>query len=246
MANEWVPARLIHKQVWSPGLATIRLEAEVDDFEPGQFAQLTVEPSERPLKRAYSYASAPGQPPEFFVIGVDGGALSPTLVALERGDPVFITREAKGLFTLADVPTDRVPWLIATGTGLAPYISMLRCERVRAAYPGFVVVHGARSAEDLAYGDELRAFERESGGSIRYIALTSRHDLGEIPKGRLTDALADGRLEALAGRELDTSAHVLLCGNPAMIADMQTLLAERGLKRHSKREPGHVTTERYW
>jgi ferredoxin--NADP+ reductase len=246
MPAEWLPTQVIDRRTWTPGLVTLRFDADLGDFTPGQFAQIALTEEERPLKRAYSLSSPPGAPPEVFVIAVDGGALSPSLTDLQVGDRAFITAEPKGHFTLAEVPTDRTPWLIATGTGLAPYIAMLRHAPTLAAYPGFVVVHGARTRDELAYGDELRALEQSTGGRVRYVPLTSRQDLDHAPKCRITEALVDSRLEQLAGRPLDTSAHVLLCGNPAMIAEMQTLLAERGMKRHTKREPGHITTERYW
>jgi len=245
----WLPATVSDYRTWCPGLASLVLDRSVP-FRSGQFVTLTCHPEGgRKAKRAYSIASAPGEPLEFYIVEVEGGAVSPGLCALKQGDPVFVSDKGKGLFTLDEVPDGpRDLWMIATGTGLAPFRSMLRTPGALDRFEHVVVVYGARRLEQLGYLDELHALQRDWQGRLIVIPLISREEPPEhaLP-GRVTDRLRDGSLEARAGLQLSPEhSHVMLCGNPAMIAQMNELLGERDMVRNTRRSPGHITTEKYW
>lgn len=241
--DRWEVTRVAARRTWDDGLFTLRLDA-ARDFTPGQFTRVGLRLDDHDVHRAYSIASAPGRPLELFVVRVEGGRLTPSLDALAPGDALWVDRRCRGKFTAAALPDDaRRLWLVGTGTGLAPYVAMLRDGAVLDRFDEVVVVHGARWARQLAYREELAA---EDGW--RYVAALTREDADGLPRGRLPDLLASGALEAAAGLRLDPDAgdHVLLCGNPSMIEAMKDRLAARGLPPHTRRAPGRVHTERYW
>lgn len=238
--------RVAKVQPWSYGLRTVTLDYIPEPFVAGQFFQLALEVDGAPLKRSYSAASAPGAPLEFFLSLVENGALTPGLFALEPGHELGVDPKALGFFTLREVPEAKVLWLVATGTGLGPYISMLRNRKDLERFEKILVVHGARTHGQLAYAAELRGFAL-ADPRVRYLPLSSRDEApADGLTGRITTALSSGALEEKAGVAIDQDAHVLFCGNPQMIEDMTALLKERGLRKHKRREPGHYNFEKYW
>jgi ferredoxin/flavodoxin---NADP+ reductase len=249
MAAELLPARVTDRQDWSRGLFSLTFDLAVP-IRAGQFVTVgTVPDGDRHTRRAYSVASAPGEPTELLVVEVDDGRVSPLLSAARPGDTLYVSERGKGLFTLDAVPPGRELWLIATGTGLAPFRSMLRDGAALGAHPTIVLAYGVRHPEQLAYLGELRALAAAlPPGKLRIVPLCTRAEPppGGLP-GRVTERLDDGTLEAEAGLTLDPArSHALLCGNPEMIDAMLERLAARGMARHTPRAPGHVTTERYW
>lgn len=240
----WTTGEVLGRRDWTPELFTLTVAAAVAPFEPGQFLRLGLARDEHLLSRAYSVASAPGAPLEFYVALVQDGALTPALHALAPGEALAVTVEAAGHFTLAHLPDAEQLWLVATGTGLAPYLSMLRTEEPWRRFGRVILVHGVRLHADLAYADELRALAASRG--LVYLPLVTREPPREgVIGGRIPARLAE--LEARAGAPLDPArSQVMLCGNPDMVEEMEALLAARGLHRHHKGRPGNVTAERYW
>ena len=242
----WVEATIVQRWGWAEGLFTIQLDATLDSFQPGQFVNLGLRLDGELVRRAYSIASAPGAPLEFYLVRVDGGALSPQLCALREGDSVQLERQPQGFFTLHYVPSARDAWLLSTGTGLGPFMSMLRSGQLWERFDNVVLVNGVRRGEHLAYQEELRQLAR-TRPSVRYVPLVTREAHPSAIRARIPQALREGLLEEASGLEIDPShTHVLLCGNPAMVEDASEALSERGLRRHRVRRPGHVTTETYW
>jgi ferredoxin--NADP+ reductase len=227
---------------------TLTVEAPLEPFRPGQFMNIGLPNGDEPIFRAYSLASAPGAPLEVFLSEVESGAVSPSLFHMAVGDPVLIDPMPHGFFTLDWVPDAKELWLVATGTGLGPFISMLRSGEPFRRFEHVVVAHGVRRIDHLAYADELHALAAQVERRLTWVPIVSREQVPpDMLAGRLTSALVDGRLERAAGRALDPArAHLMLCGNPAMIDEMLDLLGQRGLRRHRARKPGHVTVEKYW
>jgi ferredoxin/flavodoxin---NADP+ reductase len=245
MSTGFLPYRIEQVKTWSEDLRTIILDHVPAPFEAGQFFQLSL-PGRGPTeKRSYSAASAPGQKLEFFVSRVPHGSLTPDLFRQEVGQEILVDPVPLGFFNLNEVPEAKRLWLVATGTGLGPYISMLRTPGLLSRFDQVIVVHGVRTIEHLAYADEL--LEHAAAGDFTYIPLVSR----EAPpkgglSGRITSALESGALEESAGARFDTESHMLLCGNPQMIEDTAALLKARGFKKHKRREAGHFNFEKYW
>jgi ferredoxin--NADP+ reductase len=124
---------------------------------------------------------------------------------------------------------------------------MLRTDAPWAKFPRVVLVHAVRHARELAYAEEIDGIGRAHPGAFAFVPVVSREDHPGALRGRIPDLIADGRLEARAGSALrPDTAHAMLCGNPQMVDDTQKLLEGRGMRRHRRREPGHVTVETYW
>jgi len=245
---KWCDATIVDKKIWTEGLFTISITAnDVNEFEPGQFLQLGVEDGDALINRPYSVASPTGDVLEFFIVLVDDGQLTPRLWKLEVGDTLKVSQRAAGSFTLKKSPAAECLWLVSTGTGLAPYIAMLRTAEPWEKYQKIIVVHGVRFAADLGYTDELKEFEKKDPERFTLIQALTRESTDGLLKGRIPALLESGELESVSGCQLrDDNSTVLLCGNPAMLDDMEEKLGTRGLKRHRKKSPGQIVLERYW
>jgi ferredoxin--NADP+ reductase len=220
---------------------------EALEFAPGQFVNLALEIDGQRVKRSYSLASAPAARPEFYVNRVSGGELTPGLFDLTQGAELQIDTTPQGFFTLDWVPPWGTQlWLVATGTGLGPFVSMWRSGEL-ARFERIVVAHGVREQTHFGYAEELDALSKRDS-RFRYVKLVSRQPASSgILSGRITTALASGALEATAETGVDPEhSHFMLCGNPAMIKELSGLLLARGLRKNRRREPGHLTTEKYW
>ena len=256
----WVPSKVLEKKVWTDGLFTLTVDGSgVEEYEPGQFLHLASFPKGLPadadeetrekerVNRPYSVASPHGKTLDFFVVRVDEGELTPHLWKLEPGDELEISEKAAGRFTLGKTPDAESLWLIATGTGLAPYIAMLRTEEPWQRFKKIVLVHGVRYARDLAYTEELTAWERERGDAFRMLQTLTRESTDTTLEGRIPNLVEDGSLEEAAGCAMSADAcSVLLCGNPAMLDSMEEVLGQRKMARHRSKSPGQIVLERYW
>jgi ferredoxin--NADP+ reductase len=255
----------------APGLIVLRVVPdgwELADFLPGQYSVLGLpgsaprcegaDPEEPPpddnklIRRAYSIASSSQAREylEFYLALVRSGALTPRLFALNVGDRVWLGRKMVGMFTLDQVPQDMNVILFSTGTGVAPYMSMVRTAVNRAVGRRFAVVHGARHSWDLGYESELVTLERTCP-DFDYVPIISRPNEEPVRWGGLTgycqDVWRKRVVDGLWGLEpRPENTHIFLCGNPAMIEDMTALLANEGFREHSKKSPGEVHLEKYW
>ena len=175
------------------------------------------------------------------------GPLSPRLATLTTGESVWLAPRANGFFSIAETADAESLWCLSTGTGIGPFLSMLRTGDPWKKFGRVVLVHSVRYAEELTYRDEIAGIERDASRSVRLRAdgqpRRARHALA----GRIPNAIDDGRLETRVGLSLTPeNAHAMLCGNPAMVDDVQKVLASRGMRRHRRKEPGHITLETYW
>jgi ferredoxin--NADP+ reductase len=254
----------------APGLAVFRIAPEgwtLPDFTPGQFAVIGLparaprvalsdpeEPGdpERMIRRAYSIASSSRQREyvEVFANLVRSGELTPRLFALAPGDRLWLGRKFTGAFTLREVPPHVNVALVATGTGLAPYMSMVRTELDCGAPRRFAVLHGARHSWDLGYAGELHAMERHCR-NFTYLPTVSRPKDETSPWGGASGYVQElwsggGLARAWGFRPKPADTHVLLCGNPTMIEDMIVRLAAEGFRVNEPGAPGQVHVERYW
>lgn len=252
----WCNGVVTKKQVWSEGLFTITVKVDgVQPFVPGQFLHLAMRdtndpgPDETPnrINRPYSVASPFGDELEFFIVKVEDGQLTPLLWALEAGDRIEVSEKAAGSFTLNKAPESQVLWLVGTGTGLAPYVAMLRTDNPWTSYQRIVLVHGVRHHHDLAYTDELRWFEKKFSGQFKFIQTLTRETQGDCLSGRIPALFENGQVERQVGWKCEAeSSTVMLCGNPAMLDSMEDTLERRGMKKHRSRSPGQIVLERYW
>ena len=254
----------------APGLFIIRVAPDgwsLPAFKPGQFAVLGLPasaprhplsdpdetpPKPGPIRRAYSIASSSrdNEYLEFYVTVVRSGSLTPRLGMLSIGQRLYLGPKITGLFTFDDVPASANLVLVATGTGLAPYMSMLRTTLDLTTDRRVAVMHGARHSWDLGYRGELLAMERLHR-AFSYLAAVSRPDEEPVPWGGeigyVGDLWSRGLLDARWGfRPAPGDTHVFLCGNPTMIEQMLVRLGADGFREHTRQHPGQIHVEKYW
>jgi ferredoxin--NADP+ reductase len=246
--SKWLEGRVVGQNRWTDRLCSLQVSAPLGRFEAGQFTKLALDIAGERVARPYSLVNPPGsEPQEFYYNVVAAGPLSPRLAALGAGDAVFLSPNPAGFLVLAEVPEAENLWLIATGTGLGPFLSILRTEAPWQRFKQVILVHATRTAAEQAYGDTIAAIGVARGGQFRRIAFVSREKAAGALEGRVPAAIRDGRLERAAQAELsEARSHAMLCGNPEMVAEVTAALAERGMRKHRRRAPGHISLETYW
>lgn len=240
--SKWLEGRIIENRHWTDALFSLRVEGPRLKFEAGQFVRIGVEPT---LVRAFSFVNPPDDPVlEFYGIVVPEGPLSPQLAKLKKGDKLVVASNPAGFLVLREVPDAETLWLVSTGTGLAPFLSILRTDTPWRRFRNIVLVHAVRHARELVYQEMIRAIVEKN--SLRYVTFVSREAAPGSLAGRIPAAIRDGRLEAAAAAKLNERSHVMLCGNPEMLKDVSSTLVERGLRKHRRRNPGHISVESFW
>ncbi len=258
----------------NPDLAIFRIQPDtgwLTEFQPGQFCTIglpkrELEPhddlreadlprhrllSRCLIRRAYSIASPATQRDslDLLIVRVEHGGFTPLLWDLELGDRLYLDEKIKGNFTLDDVPAGKNIVMISTGTGLAPFVSMLMTYRGTGRWNKLVIIHGARLAADLAYSDLLTQIAGDDP-TVHYLPTLTREPDPHWPglRGRVNHILDNGDYEQQTGCELDPAdTHIFLCGNPAMIDQLESSLAIKGFTPHNRRNPnGNIHFERFW
>lgn len=246
---EWVKGNVLQVIHWTKSLFSLIVHAPVDPFTAGQFTRLGLEINGEKIQRAYSYVNAPcNDNLEFYLVTVPEGKLSPLLHALQPGDSLMITKEAKGFFVLKEIPTCKNLWMLATGTALGPYLSILEQGESLERFKNIILVHAVRFTQDLSYLPQMRELQHRYNGKLCIQTVVSREHAIESLTGRFPTLIADGSLEVAVDLQLDAeNSHVMLCGNPQMVRDTQQMLIDRrGMRKHFKHKSGHITSEHYW
>jgi ferredoxin/flavodoxin---NADP+ reductase len=221
-------------------------------FQNGQFAMIGLEVDGRPLLRAYSMASANHEEElEFFSIKVADGPLTSRLQKIREGDTILVGRKATGTL-IADnlVPGSRL-LLLSTGTGLAPFASLIKDPDVYERFETIVLVHGCRQVSELAYGEQLVAKLRgdELFGPLLAEKLVYYPTVTREPfrnRGRITDLITSQQLfNELGLPPLDIATdRIMMCGSPGMLEELRELFEARGFVEGSHSEPGHFVIEK--
>ena len=210
-------------------------------FENGQFVMIGLQAEGKPLLRAYSIASANWEEQlEFFSIKVPDGPLTSRLQHIQPGDQVLVGRKPTGTLLIHDLHPGRNLYLLGTGTGLAPWLSVIKDPETYERFERVIVAHGVRRAGDLAYRDylvnELPRHEflgAQISRQLLYYPAVTRESFeweGRDQRGGLTDLLDSGRMAADLGLEpLDPGRdRAMICGSPQMLSDFRALLDRRG------------------
>jgi len=238
----WLEGKIIQNRQWTPSLFSLRVEGVKLAFEAGQFVRIALEIGGELVARPFSFVNPPQDPVlEFYGVEVPQGPLSPRLARLRAGDALQVASNPAGFLVLSELPEAETLWLLSTGTGIAPFLSILRTQAPWRRYRNVVLVHAVRKAEELVYRDMIKETK------AKYVSIVSRESHRGSLAGRIPAAIRDGTLEAAAGLRLSPEAsQVMLCGNPAMLKDAAAVLVERGLRKHRRRTPGHITVESFW
>lgn len=244
----WIEGEVVGNRHWTDTLYSLRVKAPIEPFVAGQFGRLALEIDGKPHGRPYSFVNAPHEEIlEFYSIVVPGGPLSPRLARLAPGERVLVGPKGAGFFTLEQVPDAATLWMLATGTALGPFLSMLKTEEPWRRFDDLVLVHAVRHVEDLTYRDTIRDFVDRDPERFRYIPFVSREETDFALPGRVPAAIESGALQERAGLPMTPEdSQVMLCGNPEMVKDSMNLLAGWGFEPNTRKQQGHVTTENYW
>jgi ferredoxin--NADP+ reductase len=246
--SRWVEGTVAAQKRWTERLYSLSVNADIKSFEAGQFAKLALAIGGEMVARPYSFVNAPRERPhEFYYVTLPDGPLTRRLAQLEAGDNVYLAPQASGFLVLSEVPDGDNLWLIATGTGIGPFLSILKTDAPWQRFRQVVLVHAVRHPEELTYSDCIERLSSAHAGQMRFVQFLSRENKPPALHGRVPAAILDGRLEAGAGVALSAqSSQVMICGNPEMITDTTEALKARGMRKHRRREPGHITVENYW
>lgn len=240
----------IHR--WTPTLFSFTLTRPAHfKFSAGQFARIGLKVKDDLVVRAYSIVSSPfDETLEFFSIVVPDGAFTSNLQHLKIDDELYLEKIPYGFLTLAryQLPLPQDLWLLATGTGLAPFISMLQDFSTWESYQHIYLVYSVRSAAELAYVEkiqEIAATFGEGHRGFKFIPVVTRDPHAALHE-RLPVLIENGELEKAANHTLNpASSHVMLCGNPQMVEDTKEALKRRGLSMNRRGE-GNIAVENYW
>jgi ferredoxin/flavodoxin---NADP+ reductase len=221
-------------------------------FQNGQFTMMGVEIKGRPLVRAYSLVSANYEEQlEFFSIKVPDGPLTSRLQHLKQGDPILVSRKATGTLVLDNLSAGRNLYLLGTGTGLAPFLSIIKDPETYERFERVVIVHGCRWAAELAYGDliaEAMPHDELVGENVRgqliYYPTVTREPFRH--NGRISLLMTTGKLfEDVGLPPISTqSDRFMLCGSPNMLADIRAILEDRGFVEGNHGAAGHYVVEK--
>ena len=282
MSDNIQKVTVLSKTTWTPNLFSFTVSRpDSFKFTAGQFVRLGVNPSQlkyykqlsavadydedddeelnealnEDIFRAYSIVSSPfDEVLEFFSIVIPDGAFTSQLQHLEVGDELLLNTMPFGFLTLAryQKPLPKDLWLLATGTGLAPFLSMLQDLKTWEDYEHIVLAYSARSTEELAYIEKIESLQEDFGSLVDnpakliFIPIVTREPVEGALTERLPKLLLDGALQERAGIALDVdSTHVMLCGNPDMVEDTKETLKSLGLVMNRRGE-GNIAVENYW
>ncbi|MCE2721793.1 MAG: ferredoxin--NADP reductase [Burkholderiales bacterium] len=252
-----VSAPIVYRHEWNSHLLSIRIARDPGyRFTPGQFARIGLaDGNGETTWRAYSIVSAPHEPfLEFFLVVLPGGKFSARVAKLAIGEEILLEKPAQGFLTLDRFRDGADLWLIGTGTGLAPYVSMLREPSTWKRFQNIVIALSVREAQDLAYVDEIEtlAASHTAGEAKLHFVKSLTRDRNATPAanilhGRLTTLTESGELEANAELAFDLDrSRFMLCGNPEMVEAMRAILKARGFAMNRRLTPGHIIVENYW
>lgn len=278
MSDNIQTVTVLSKTTWTPNLFSFTVSRpDSFKFTAGQFVRLGVNPSQlkyyqqtdasdasdetadsalnEDVFRAYSIVSSPfDEVIEFFSIVIPDGAFTSQLQHLQVGDELLLNTMPFGFLTLAryQKPLPKDLWLLATGTGLAPFLSMLQDLKTWEDYEHIVLAYSARSLDELAYVEKIESLQEDFGtlvdnpAKLIFIPIVTREPVEGALSERLPKLLLEGTLQARAGIALDIdSTHVMLCGNPDMVEDTKEALKTLGLVMNRRGE-GNIAVENYW
>ncbi|MBZ1392395.1 MULTISPECIES: ferredoxin--NADP reductase [Psychrobacter] len=271
MSDNIQTVTVLSKTTWTPNLFSFTVSRpDSFKFTAGQFVRLGVNPSQlkyyqqveasdealnEDIFRAYSIVSSPfDEVLEFFSIVIPDGAFTSQLQHLQVGDELLLNTMPFGFLTLAryQKPLPKDLWLLATGTGLAPFLSMLQDLKTWEDYEHIVLAYSARSTDELAYVEQIERLQDDFGSLVDnpakliFIPIVTRETVDGALSERLPKLLLEGTLQARAGIDLDVdTTHVMLCGNPDMVDDTKEALKTLGLVMNRRGE-GNIAVENYW
>ena len=249
----WTLERLLSVHHWTDKLLSFRISRPAAyRFTPGHYARRGLGSELDGIEwRPFSIVStATDDFLEFFAVRVPAGAFSDRLVKASPGDPIRIEKASYGFLTLSQLAPGKDLWLLASGTGLGPFVAILRDAAVWRAFERIIVVHSVRIGAELAYRSEIAALAAATAAGhakLSYIPVVTREAQPGALSARIPQLLEDGSLAAAAGAELDKQhSRIMVCGNPELVKTLRATLGSKGYQVARRGQPGQMAFEKYW
>lgn len=248
---KWTSERVLAVRPWSDRLRSFRISRPPGyRFTPGNYGRLGLGLSaEDMVWRPLSVVSAPADDwLEFLLVLVPGGAFSERAAKLCPGHAINIEKACYGFLTVGQLAAGRDLWLLASGSGLGPFISIVRDPATWKKFERVILVHSVREAAELAYREDIARLQDGLGAErLRYLPVVTRAAQPGALAARIPQLIGDGRLEAAAGTALDPAhSRVMVCGNPEMVKELRALFGARGYQTSRRAAPGQIAFEKYW
>ena len=246
MAN-WLQGKVVENRRLNDYLTSLIIDVDMPAHEAGQFVRIGLRDGDEVIARPYSLVNGPDEDYlEVYFNIVEEGPLSPRLFALRAGDDVLVSDRPSGFLTVSEVPECPHLWMVATGTGIGPFLAILKSDAVWDKFEKVVLCYSVSYAGELAYADLIAEIAQRHGDQFCFVPIVTRERFEGGLGYRLPTVIRDGSLEQFTGLEINAqNSHVMMCGSSDMITDVSEALLERGMKKHRRRDPGHYTTEKY-
>ncbi|QJC36487.1 ferredoxin--NADP(+) reductase [Enterobacteriaceae endosymbiont of Donacia simplex] len=248
--TEWSIGKIKKIKYWTENLFSIIINAKINNFSAGQFTKLALDINGKKIQRAYSYINSPNnQNYEFYISNIKKGKLSPYLYNLKINDKIFISKNSSGTFILNNIQSCKNLWMLSTGTGIGPYLSILQDKVCFKKFAKIILIHSIRYIEDFNYLNLVKSIEKNYYNKlIVQIILTRNTNINNFLYGYIPNLIKNGQLEKKIGIKISPrNSHIMLCGHPEMIQQTQNFLEKnRGFSKNLKNQNGNITSERYW
>lgn len=247
---QWIPAKIVNLKIWDDRLFTLILNAKIKPFIPGQFTRLLLIKNDHTrIQRAYSFVNSPkNKNLEFYILLIPNGNLTPKL--LQKNDKnLFISQESFGFFTISEIPSCKNLWMIATGTAIGPYCSILQdINNNINKFEKIFLIYAVKYEKNLNYLNILEKIAKSYKNKIIIKIILSQEKKKKYLFGRIPELIKNGTLERSVQETINTStSHVMLCGNPNMVKETLYILKKyKNMNKHLRRKPGNITSEKYW
>lgn len=255
-SDKWTKSQVLWMRYWTPALLSFRISRIPDfRFKPGLYARLGLREreDEELVWRPFSMASSSAADHlEFIATLVPDGRFSVLLEKLKTGDSMCVDKAAFGFLTLDQLAPGRDLWLLATGTGIGPFVSILRDGAVWQCFENIILVHSARLAAELVYRDEIAVLAGkhspgQTGARLHYLPIVTREPGATSLTGHIPQLLEGGRLEAATGCPITVeTSRFMACGNPSMTQEVRVWLNALGFQTTRRGIHGQMAFEKYW
>jgi ferredoxin--NADP+ reductase len=243
----WLDGKVVDNRRLNKYLTSLIIDAPLAGYEAGQFVRIGLTDSEEVVARPYSLVNTPEEALlEVYFNIVEDGPLSPRLFELEAGDDILVADNPSGFLTVSEIPQCKHLWMIATGTGIGPFLAILKSEAAWQKFNKIVLCYSVSYSEELAYQEVIEQIAQKHVEQFCYVPVITRETFAGGLGKRVPSLLQDSSLEEYAGADISAeNSHVMMCGSANMITDVSAELVARGMKKHRRRDPGHFTTEKY-
>lgn len=245
---KWLNGTVVENYHWNERLTSLKIDAPLGRFKAGQFVRVGLEIDGDIVARPYSLVNSPDESPlEIYFNIVPEGPLTPPLFRLQRGDELLVAPNTAGFLTINEIPDTRDLWMVATGTAIGPFLSILKESEVWQRFERIILCYSVRAKEELAYAESIDDVAGQHEEQFCFIPLITREQVTGTLHMRITAAIENGELEKTAGISISADhSHVMMCGSSDMIRDVSALLESRSMHKHRRRVPGHFSTEKYY